>query len=623
MAWAAIDPTGKLPLLAIGCDKSEHHLCKQIPGCNYSKDDEIWRVPLSWPAYVAFKTVWSMQPITETAGLIAYGEQEWARVKDAYRMRAELDATNPWVMAALNSITLDHEDPQLLPFQRGGVDWLVTMGRTILEDPQGNGKTPQMVRALQVLAGNHQGLPALVICPPSTLFGWAKQLRQWAPELTYRVVTGSALKRREALTGEPADVTLIAWQNVRLHTRLAGYPGTALVKCIEHGGQEDKITVGKCEVHEKELNDIAFQTVICDEAHRMQDAKSKQTRAAWWLLHRARYGWLATGTPVADAIDTLWPLLHGIDPVGFPGKSRYLDLYAVKEFAWHGGMEVLDIRPDTAGAFQASVQPLMRRIPKEIGRAQLGQKYQGVLPPVFRYPEMHPAQQRVYKEIKKELMASIDGDRLVPANSGVRFARLCQLAASMIKLEDGEDPFGFTRQVVELESPSNKADDLLDFLGDNPGQLVVAANSPRLIKLCEEKIGAQKITSVKLVGGQSPAERHGYIEAFRDGKVRVCFLTAGAGGEGIDGLQVADTIFFAQPNPSLLQREQTIARLDRIGQASPVRVVYSITPGSVEEGLHELGNRKEERANAVTRDADLLRWILQFEGDDQLASNLK
>ena len=619
MAWAAIDPTGQIPQLAIGCSVPENHLCKQIPGCNIGKDG-IWRVPLSWPAYVAFRTVWSSQPVTETAGLIAYGEREWARVKDAYRMRAELDATNPLVMAALNSITLEHEGgPQLLPFQRGGADWLVTMGRTLLEDPQGNGKTPQLIRGLQVLAGNHQGLPALVIAPPATLMGWRKQLRDWAPELSVKLVTGTALQRRKLFEAEPADVTLIAWQTVRLHTRLASYPGTTLKRCPEHGGNEERVTVGRCEVHEKELNEIAWQLVIADEAHRMQDAKSLQTRAVWWLMHRARYAWLATGTPVSDAIDGLWPLMHSIDPVGFPAKSRYLDLYAVKAPAWHGGTEILDIRPDTFNAFQSTVQPMMRRIPKEIGRGQLGEKYHGVLPPVFRYPEMHPAQARAYKEIKKAALLELGGDMIVPANSAVKFTRLCQLASSMIETGEGEDPFGFTRQTVELTAPSNKADDLLDFLGDNPGQLVVAANSPKLIALAEIKLGAHKINSVKLVGGQSDAERHGYIEAFADGKVQVLFLTAGVGGEGVDGMQVADTIFFLQPQPSLLKREQAIGRLDRIGQHSPVRVVYSITPGSVEQGLHDLGNQKQERANAVTRDADLLRWILQYEGDDDLA----
>lgn len=634
-AWAAIDPGGAgspdgtpdQPQLAIGCSVPEHHLCKQIPGCNIGKDD-IWRVPLSWPAYVAFKTIWSSQPITESPSLQKWGADAWERTKDAYRMRAALDATNPFTISALSSIesraeNIENGHRELLPFQRGGVDWLVTMQRTLLEDPQGNGKTPQAIRSLQVLAQGFQGLPALVVAPPATLLGWQKQLRLWAPELTSKIITGTALQRKKLFDTEPADVTLIGWPTVRYHTRLARYPGTTLKKCIEHGGLDDKVTVGRCEVHLKELNEIVYQTVIADEAHRMGDAKALQTRAVWWLMQRARYAWLMTGTPVSDTIESLWSLMHSVDPVGFPAKSRYLDLYAVKGLAFWGGAEILDIRPDTASAFHATVQPMMRRIPKEIGRAQLGEKYHGVLPPVFRYPEMHPSQRTAYNAIKKAALLELKGEMLVPANSAVKFGRLVQLASSMIELEDGEDPYGFTRQVVELASPSNKADDLLDFLGDEPGQLVVAANSPRLIALCQKKLDDHKITSTKLVGGQSAAERHGYIDAFANGKVRVMFLTAGVGGEGIDGLQVADTVFFLQPNPSLIQREQVIGRLDRIGQHSPVRVVHSLTPGTVEKGLYELGNQKEERAAAVTRDADLLRWILQFEGDDDLVGSLK
>lgn len=615
MAWASIDPSDGPDLLklAIGCSKAEHHLCLQIPGMNIGKDD-IWRAPLSWPAYVAYKTVWRSQPIDEQPVLADWGHREWDKVQDAYRLRSSLDATNPWVMASLNSLALnDPEDRRLFKHQRGGVDWLVTLGRAALTDPQGVGKTPVLIRSLQVLAGNHQGLPALVIAPPAALLEWQRVIGKWAPELSTRIVTGTALRRREALIAEPADVTLIAWPNVRLHTRLAAYHGTAFRKCEACGGIDPKVTIAKCEVHPKELNAIAFQTVIADEAHRMQDATSKQTRAVWWLAHHARYFWPATGTPIADNISGLWPILHGLDPRAWPAKSRYLDLYAVKHQAWHGGMEILDIRPDTAAAFHGSVQPLMRRIPKDLARPGMPAR----LPEVFRRPEMSPAQARLYKQLKKETLADLKGQTIVPDNSAVKFTRLCQLASSMIDVSDGEDPYGFTKQVISLTLPCSKAEDLLDFLQDEPGQLVVAATSPHLIAICEKKLAEAKITSAKLVGrthgGQSDEERDNAITWFQDGKIRVIFLTAGVGGESIT-LTASSTVAFLQPQPSFLARDQIIARVDRFGQQYPVRVVNFITPGTVEEGLYALGTQKEERAASVTRDADLMRWII--EGED-------
>ncbi|MGH3300392.1 MAG: DEAD/DEAH box helicase [Streptosporangiaceae bacterium] len=608
MAWASVDPIEQA--LAIGCSKSEHHLCTQIPGMNLGKDG-IWRAPLSWPAYVAYKTVWASQPVDEGPPLAEWGATAWAAVQDAYRMRSAVDASNPWVVSALRHLELTVTIPEkLFRHQRGGVDWLVSLGRAALTDPQGNGKTPVLIRSLQVLAGNRQGLPALVIAPPAALLGWQREVARWAPELSTRIVAGSALRRRDALLGEPSDVTLIGWPNVRLHTRLASYSGTAFRRCEQCGGIDPKVTTATCEVHLKELNSISWQTVIADEAHRMQDARSKQTRAVWWLAHHARYFWPVTGTPIGDNISGLWPVLHGLDARAWPAKSRYLDLYAIKQFAWHGGMEILDIRPDTAAAFHASVQPLMRRIPKEIARPGMP----GVLPPVFRYPEMTPAQSRIYRQLKKESLAELKGQAIVPQNTAVLFTRMCQMASSMIEIEDGEDPLGFTKQVYELALPSSKADDLMDFLGDNPGQLIVAATSARLVALCERKLSEAKITNAKLVGGQSPETRDNAITWFRDGKIRVIMLTAGVGGEAIDGLQAADTVLFLQPQPSFLKREQIIGRADRIGQRNPVRVIYSIAPGTVEEGLFKLGQEKAERAGNVTRDADLMRWII--EGED-------
>jgi SNF2 family DNA or RNA helicase len=604
-------------MLALGCDKAENHLCSQIPGMNFRQSDGIWRCPLSWPAYVAFRTVWSQQWFIESPDLQAWAERAWSGVQIAYGLRSatdappdiaklldEIESTVPARQAGDGTISLDPK--HLYPFQRGGAAWLALQRRAALTDPQGNGKTPQLIRALQVAQDRGgDALPALVVCPGAALFGWRDELAAWAPELAARVVTGTALKRHRQLAEEgEADVYLIAWPTLRYHTRLAAYPSQAFVRCDEHGGNTQK-TAAQCEVHLKELNELPVRTVIADEAHRMASPKTKQARAVWWLAGQAGYFWPVTGTPVADTIADFWPIGHGIDPKAFPAKSRYLDLYAVKNLNWHGGTEILGIRPETEAAYHATVQPYMRRIPKEIARPDMPPR----LPPVFRYPPLTPAQARIYKELKKELLADLpDGHMIVPGNSLVVFSRLCQVASSSIANRDGEDGDGFTRQEIERCLPSNKADDLIDFLGDNPGPLVVAAWSPELIALCGHKLDLAKITHARVTGGMPPEAQHQAVTWFQDGTVRVIFITA-AGAESIT-LTAADTIYFIEPEPSLLKREQKIGRIDRIGQRNPVRVVYAISPGTTDQRLYELGCEKQERADAVTRDADLIRWII-------------
>ena len=613
MAWAAIDPDG--PYLAIGCDMAEQHLCLQIPGCTFTKKDRIYRAPLSWATYVAFKTVWSSQPVTEYPALLDWAASAWQDVRLAYALRSQLDATGK-VRDELHEIeNREAQGLTLFPYQRGDVQWLLTQKRAWLTHPRGVGKSPPVIRSYQVLRLRGERRPMLIVAPPAALRSWARKMEAWAPELRVQVVAGTALKRQRALAAE-ADVYLIGWSSVRYHTRLARYPSQAFVRCTDKacGGVDPKITPGRCEVHTKELNRLQWAVVVADESHRMGNATSKQTRAVWWLAGQAEYFWPLTGTPVTVNIKGLWPQGHAVDPAQFPVQGRYLDLFAEKKLEWHGGTEILGIRPETERAYHGIVQPLMRRIPREIAR----QFQPPLLDPVFRYPVMTPAQERAYKEIKKRLLADFEGTgTLVPANNVVRFGRLCQLASASIELADGEDIDGFTSQLVELALPSNKADDLLEVLEDYPGQLVVAANSPRLVELMARKLDSVKISHSRIVGGMNHYQQDEAAVQFQNGQVRVCFITA-AGAEAID-LFAASTIYFAQPDPSFDSREQKIGRLDRIGQQFPVLPIYAITPGTVEQRLYDLGSIKEARAGQVTRDADLMKWIIQGDDSDDSA----
>jgi SNF2 family DNA or RNA helicase len=614
MAWAAIDPTGPRPQLAIGADASEHHLCQQIPGCNYSKKDHIWRLPLTWPGYVCFRTAWRDSPIQISPELEAYGASGWDDVQGRYQARLATDASE--ATAPLLDMIESDGVLNLRPDQRAAVEWLATYGRAGIDDDPGNGKTPIVIRALQLLDRMYGGspdapeggpLPALMIGNNSALLATADKFRAWAPELKVVVAAGTALQRRKALEDGSADVVLIGWTNVRLHTRLARYGSEALKRCTEHGGVDPKITPARCEVHEKELNARRWGTVICDEAHKLANPKAKWCRAVWHLAHHAEFFWALTGTPVTNNVADPWGIMHAMFPLAFPARSRYLDMFAVKDYAWHGGAEILGIRPDNEYAFHSIIQPYWRRTPKAIARPDQPPRQE----PEFRYPELDPAQKAAYKQMAKEAQASINGAAIVSDNSAVKFTRLCQLASAALEIYDGEDEAGFTKAGGKMVLPSNKVDDLLEFLEDNPGQLVVAANSPQLIELAERKLHTAKITTAKIIGGMSHEAQYQAQQFFQNGQVRVILINS-AGSESID-LQAASTIYFLQPDPSYRSREQKIGRVDRYGQQLAVRHVYAISPGTVDERLYRLGDEKEERAAQLTRDPDLLRWMITGE----------
>jgi len=522
---------------------------------------------------------------------------------------------------------------KLLDFQRPGVAFLVRNKRAILADPPGLGKTAQLIRTLQVLAEMGQNpFPALVVCPNSLKSStWSFELTKWAPELTVQVVDGGAVKRRKQLAN-PASVYIVNWEGVRLHSRLAGYGTIALT-------DKDR--------EPKELNQLGLRTVICDEAHRLKDPKSAQTRATWAVLHDAEFRYLATGTPIDKDITQLWALLHGIEPDWTPSKVKYTDRYADVTANYFGGLDVHGIKPATKDEFYRIVDPLMRRIPKKAALPQLPPK----LPDQIRHTPMLPKQKKAYEQMREHMIANIEG-LLVAPNPLAQVMRLNQLASACAELEPVTrrewrerpvwapeehwivDPEGQRHRIplrddngdvvtekylfeypdfdVKLVAPSPKVDDLVDLLeetGDEP--LVVGAESRQLIELAAERLKRLNIPHGLVTGAQSGYERGQAVERFQNGRLRVILLTLGAGAEGLT-LTRASRSLAMQDSYSSIRNQQFVDRIYRIGSErhDSIQIIKQITPGTVEETKQDILHGKATQAEELVRDRSTLLRLL-------------
>jgi SNF2 family DNA or RNA helicase len=468
------------------------------------------------------------------------------------------------------------------------------------------------------------------VCPNSLKSStWSFELAKWAPELTVQVVDGGAAKRRKQLA-TPADCYVLNWEGVRLHSRLAGYGTIAL-------SEKDK--------EPKELNEMGLRTVICDEAHRLKDPKSAQTRATWAVLHGAEFRYLATGTPIDKDIVQLWALLHGIEPEWTPSKVKYTDRYAETTTNFFGGIDVHGIKADTKDEFFRIVDPLMRRIPKEAALPQLPPK----LPDQIRHTPMLPKQAKAYEQMREHLIANIDG-LLVAPNPLAQLMRLNQLASACAELEPVtrrewrerivysdeyyESVDGVTRRLplrdengdvikerylfeypdfdVRLVAPSPKVDDLVDLLeelGDEP--LVVGAESRQLIELAAERLERLNIPHGLVTGAQSGYERGQAVERFQNGRLRVILLTLGAGAEGLT-LTRASRSLTMQESYSSIRNQQFVDRIYRIGSErhDSIQIIKQITPGTVEETKQDILATKALHAEELVRDRSTLLRLL-------------
>jgi SNF2 family DNA or RNA helicase len=590
MAVAGLHPDKEL--ITLQCLYSQRDMLLTVPGARWDKDAQLWNVPRTWVSCLQLRGLFGQ-------GLEVTGElEEWAwnerntRIDPAMNARAVLDGTQitehdaTRIREYLDKVETG-TDWTLKPFQVADLIFLTVTGQSLLANEPGTGKTAVALRSLQVLeAMGLDALPALVICPNSLKNTvWAEELARWAPELTVTVVGGSAPQRRKQIA-ERADITILNYESLRLHTRQAGY-GTIKLN------DEQKLP--------KELNEQGYRTVICDEAHRLRHAQAQVTRSAWAVLHDAEYRYLLTGTPVANHCGDLWGLLHGIRPDAFPGYTRYLQRYGLVGYNWFGGTEVLGLRPETSAEFRAVTEPFFRRVPKEAVLPQLPPK----LPVAYRETPMSPGQAKAYKQMSKELLALLDGDEMISAPSALsQMIRLLQFASASMKLDERGD--------LKLTEPSSKVDDLVEFLeelGEEP--LVVAAVSRQLIELAAARMAKLDIPHGLVTGAIPVEQRARAVTDFQEGRTRVIFLTLGAGAEGLT-LTRARTMLFMQESFNPIENAQAEDRVYRLGSEihDHVQIVKQIAPGTVEQKKRELVEAKNDRIEQILADRETLRRLL-------------
>ena len=568
-------------------------LCKSLPGASWSPSDQVWRVPLSWTTCLALRSTFRNDLV------IGPALSEWA----ANEVTTRIKPSN-----AFRELETFEGDESLFPHQRAGVEFLATAKRALLADEPGLGKTAQAIRALKMLhERGEEVFPVLIVCPNTLKKNWAREFTKWWPEVPTQVIKGSAVQRKRQFE-DPAQVFIINWESLRTHSRLAPYGSVALTRCRACGGQDEKISETRCEVHLRELNHIDFKAVIADEIHRSKDPKSKQSRALWSASGDSKIRFALTGTPIANNVVDLWSILHWISPKDWPSKTKWIDRMVDTMLNAFGGMMVIGVKPAMQDEFYKSVNPVMRRMLKKVVLPWL--------PPVInerRDVEMSTKQKKAYEQMRDLMIAELgSGDTLTAPSVLTQTIRLLQFASSYATLDTNEST-GEIKAV--LDSPSCKVEALMDDIdnGDfGDDSVAVSAVSKQLINLLSAEMTKKKIPHGLITGDQDEDERQKAIDDFQSGAIKWILFTAQAGGVGIT-LTAARRLIMLQRPWSLVDHKQVLDRVHRIGSEIHDSIVITdyVTEGTIEERVIQVLETKADNFEQIVRDKDQLLKLLQ------------
>lgn len=451
----------------------------------------------------------------------------------------------------------------LRPYQKTGFQWLKTLESYgfggILADEMGLGKTLQVIAFLATVPRKTTGKSSLVVCPASLIYNWGEELTKFAPQLSYRLILGTAAERKALRSGADADVWVTSYELLR-----------------------------------QDIGDYTQQEFYCcvlDEAQHIKNAATLTSKAVKQINSRQRF--VLTGTPVENRLSELWNLFDFL-------MSGYLYTHT----AFREKLEkpiVKSKNPEASAQLHRLVQPfLLRRRKAEVLKE---------LPPKEEYIRrisLSEEERKTYCACVQATVEKLDGEQ----------GKLQILAALTRLRQICCDP---NLCFENYEGETSKLDacmELCQAMVENGHQILLFSQFTSMLDRIRARLDEAHISSFTLQGSTTKEKRAKLVKAFNAGAASVFLISLKAGGTGLN-LTAADIVIHFDPWWNQAAQDQATDRAHRIGQQAHVQVYKLIAKDTIEEKILELQEKKAALMDTISGAED--GGILNMSKEDLLA----
>ena len=439
----------------------------------------------------------------------------------------------------------------LYPYQKEGIRFAFTQGRSIIADEMGLGKTIQAIGTAELLRREGLAEQILIVCPTSLKYQWQREIERFV-----RAVDGRQDATKTAQQARP--LTLVIEGNPI--KRKEQYAADVPYKIVSYNCMSNDVRMWGA---------LQTEVLIMDEVQRLKNWKTKISMAARKV--KSDYAVILSGTPLENKLEELYSVMEFADNYCLSPYWRFKDECIVVD---PGGKTIGYKNLNRVGELVR--QRLIRRTKKQVALQMPRRTDQNLFVPMTtEQMSMHDEYKEhvaklVYKWRKMHFLPEKDRKRLL------QFLSMMRMVCDSTYILD---------QKSRYDTKVTETMNILQQVFENGDEKVVIFSQwERMTRLIAYELDKMGASYEYLHGGVPSAKRRNLINNFTDNPDCRVFLSTDAGSTGLNLQAGSVMINLDLPwNPAVL--EQRIARIYRLGQERNVQVINLVAKGTIEEDM--------------------------------------
>jgi SNF2 family DNA or RNA helicase len=334
-----------------------------------------------------------------------------------------------------------------------------------------------------------------------------------------------------------------------------------------------------------------------DESTTIKNPGAKRTKNILQLSKMAKYRRILTGSPVTKSPLDLYTQCFFLDPFLLDHASYYSfrTRYALMRTANFNGRSVnIVVGYHNLSELAEKLKPFSYRVLKDDCLDLPAKTF------MKRVIQLTPEQKKVYSQMKAMALAELNGKMITTVNVITQLMRLQQITCGHFKADDGS----------MQEIKNNRITELMNLLEEVEGKAIIWAHWRHDIATIVREIEKEYPGSVMTYYGDTTTDdRQKAIKEIQNPESKVRFLvgTPQTAGYGIT-LTGASTMIYYSNGYDLEKRQQSEARIDRIGQEKPMTYIDILAEDTIDEKIVKALRKKVNIATEIMGE-ELKAWI--------------